>query len=149
MTEYGKYFLTKSKGGYSNCLDRGHGNCLPNCVGWAWGNFYFFHGQRKDIQTRPLGNANMIYELCKREHSGFIVSKALKENSIICFGCGQYGHVMYCHFKMPNGMYLCSESNYDGNASRNTFNRFFVTANPQNLYKNYQGCVYDFYDDRK
>ena len=47
MTEYQKYFMLRSKGGYSNCLDRGQGNVLPNCVGYAWGCFYFFHGSAK------------------------------------------------------------------------------------------------------
>ena len=147
MTEYEKYFITQSKGGYSNCLDRGQGYTLPNCVGYAWGQFYFYHGQVKDRAAwakRPRGDANMIYEACKKNGSGFWVSKELKENSIVCFNIGAAGHVVYCHYKMPSGKWLCSESNYSGTVANGKFIRYIITDNPKVLYKNYQGCVYDF-----
>ena len=146
MTEYSKYFTTTKKGGYSTCLDRGGGCTLPNCVGWAWGNFYYFHGQKHNMYRRPQGNANQIYSECRKEGSGFWVSKVLKENSIACFNIGEYGHVMYVHFKMPNGQWLCSESNYSGTVKNGRFVRYIITTNPAAYYKNYQGCVYDFTD---
>lgn len=144
MTEYQKFFTTKSKGGYSNCLDRGSGNTLPNCVAWAWGCFYFFHGQKKDMAKRPKADANGIYEACKKTGSGFWVSKEIKENSIACFNIGTNGHVIYVHFKMPNGYWLCSESNYSGTIANGKYVRYILTTNPKVAYKNYQGCVYDF-----
>ena len=147
MTEYQKYFMLRSKGGYSNCLDRGQGNVLPNCVGYAWGCFYFFHGQRKDTASwnkRPRNDANGIYEACKKNGSDFWVSKELKEDSIACFNVGANGHVVYVHYKMPNGQWLCSESNYSGTVANGRYIRYLLTTNPKVLYKNYQGCVYDF-----
>lgn len=98
------------------------------------------------MYRRPNGNANQIYEACKKEGSGFWVSKTLKENSIACFDIGEYGHVMYVHFKMPNGQWLCSESNYSGTVKNGKFCRYIITTNPAAYYKNYHGCVYDFTD---
>ena len=147
MTDYNKYFITRERGGFSNCLDRGQGNVLPNCVGYAWGCFYFFHGERKSKEVwnrRPRGDANTIYEACKKNGSGFWVSKELKENSILCFNVGEKGHVVYCHYRTPDGKYICSESNYSGTVSNGKYIRYIVTTNPKVLYKNYQGCVYDF-----
>ena len=144
MTELQKYLTTKSQGGYSNCLDRGGGNVLPNCVGLCWGLFYFLHGQRKDMSKRPKGDANTIYEACKKNGSGFWVSKAIKENSIACYNIGSSGHVVYVFFKLPNNYYVCAESNYSGTIANGKYLRLLLTRNPESLYKNYQGCVYDF-----
>lgn len=147
MTEFEKYFVRRGKGGYSNCLDRGNGYVLPNCVGYAWACFYFYHGQKKtkaDWDKHPTGNANTIYAACRKDGSGFIVNKAVKENAILCYNVGEYGHVVYCHFKQPDGKWLCSESNYSGTVKNGRFIRYIVCDNPAVLYKGFQGSVYDF-----
>lgn len=147
MTEYKKYFITQGRGGYSNCLDRGQGYTLPNCVAYAWSNFYFLHGQRKDKASwakRPRGDANTIYEACKKNGSGFIVRKAVTENSIACYNVGANGHVVYIFYQQPDGKWLCGESNYSGTLKNGKFIRYIVCDNPAVLYKGYQGCVYDF-----
>ena len=143
MTEFQKYFTIKSKGGYSNCINRGGGSTIPNCVGWGWGCFFFYHG-RKDFNIRPQGDAKDIYEKCKKDGSGFIVAKIVKENALACYACGEHGHVVYIHFKLPDGNYLCSESNSSGTVKNGRYIRFMLTPNPAVLYKNYQGCVYAF-----
>ena len=147
MTEFEKYFVTRSKGGYSNCLDRGQGYVLPNCVGICWGLFFYFHGQRKDKASwdkRPRGDANTIYEACKKNGSGFIVQKSVAENSIACYNVGANGHVVYILYKQPDGKYLCAESNYSGTLKNGRYIRYIVCDNPAVLYKGYQGCVYNF-----
>jgi len=144
MTEFLKYFTTTSKGGYSDCLNRDQGNVLPNCVGMCWALFYYFHGQRKDFSKRPHCDAKYIYEKCKANGSGFWVAKAVKENSILCFNIGEAGHVVYCFGQLANKKWLCAESNYSGTISNGKYIRWFVSDNPTVLYKNYQGCVYDF-----
>lgn len=141
MTEIDRYFRTKQYGGYSNCLDRGDGWTVPNCVGMAWGMFFMERGV-KDFSKRPTGDANTIYEACKKYGSGFWVSKAVKEHSILCFNIGKCGHVVYCMSKI-NGYYFCIESNYSGTPTNGKFIRTFMTKNPESLYKNYQGCVYN------
>ena len=147
MTEFIKYLTTKSKGGYSDCLDRGKGSTLPNCVGFCWGMFYMLHGNKKDMSKRPKGNANTIYEACKKNGSGFWVSKSVKENSILCFNIGDCGHVVYCFGQMSDGNWICAESNYSGTVANGKYLRWKITTNPAALYKNYQGCVYDFTKD--
>lgn len=147
MTEFIKYF-TRKKAGYSNIIADGRNpNELPNCTAIAWGLFYYMHGQRKDWSKRPRGDANTIYESCKKDGSGFWVSKAVKENSILCFNIGQRGHVVYCLGKLAgDGPWWCVESNYSGKIKNGTYIRTLLTDNPAALYKNYQGCVYDFTD---
>lgn len=145
MTEFAKYFTTTTKGGYSNCEDRGNGNVLPNCVGLCWGLFFYMHGQRgKNFSMRPRGDANTIYNNCKKNGSGFWVSKAVKENAIACYNIGSAGHVVYILYKMATGQYLCIESNYSGTIANGKYCRTLITSNPATLYKGYQGCVYDF-----
>ena len=73
MTEFEKYFRTKKYGGYSDCLDRGNGWVVPNCVGYCWGWFYFDRGE-KDFSKHPKGNANTLYGACRPNGSGFWVS---------------------------------------------------------------------------
>lgn len=148
MTEFIKFLTTTKAGGYSDCLDRGKGSTLPNCVGFAWAMFYKEHGQT-DMTKRPKGNANTLYEACKKDGSGFWVSKALKENSILCFNIGDCGHVVYCFGKMPDGLWICAESNYSGTVLNGKYLRWLVTKDPTSLYKNYQGCIYDFVEEKK
>ena len=81
--ELKRWLTTPKANGYSNCIDRGDGNGLPNCVALSWGLFYYFHGRRKDFSGRPRCDAHEIYERCKKDGSGFIVRKAVKENSIL------------------------------------------------------------------
>lgn len=143
MTEFQKYFTTTAKGGYSNCIDRGSGSTIPNCVAWAWG-WFFFDRRRTDMtKMRPRGDAKDVYNLCKPNGSGYWVSKDVKERAIACYNIGDKGHVVYVHYKLPNGQYLCSESNYSGTIGNGKYVRFLI-GNPKALYKNYQGCVYDF-----
>lgn len=141
-----KWLTTSAAHGYSNCLDRGNGNCLPNCQGLAWGLFYYMHGRRVDFSKRPRGNAGEMYEKCKKDGSGFWVRKAVKENSILCFNNSKEGHVVYCLCELPDGVYLCLESNYSGTLKNGKYFRCYATKKPTELYKNYQGCIYDFAD---
>lgn len=141
-----KWLTTPAAHGYSNCIDRGAGNGLPNCVALAWGLFYYFHGQRRDFSKRPRVDAGKIYEACKKDGSGFWVRKAVKENSILCFNNSALGHVVYCLCELPDGVYLCLESNYSGTLKNGKYLRCYATKNPEKLYKGYQGCVYDFTD---
>lgn len=138
-------WLIREPEGYSDCLNRGKGNTMPNCVAFCWAAFYYFHGKKPmSWRKHPTHNANGIYEACKKNGSGFWVSKAVRENSILCFNVGSNGHVVYCLGKLPDGVYLCLESNYSGTVDNGKYFRAFATKNPAKLYSGYQGCVYDF-----
>ena len=145
MADIIRWLTRPSAGGVSDCLDRGKGNCLPNCVGLCFGLFYFLHGEKPmEWRAHPRCNANGIYEACKKKGSGFWVQKAVKANSILCFNTGENGHVVYCLGKLPDGTWLCLESNYSGTLANGRYFRAFATKTPQKLYTGYQGCVYDF-----
>ena len=142
MTEFMKWFTLPYAGGVSDCLDRGKGICLPNCVALAWGCFYYFHGKKPmSWRAHPRGDAKTLYEACKKDGSGFWVRKAVTENSILCYSIN---HVVYCLGKLPDGTWLILESNYSGTLQNGRYIRAFATKTPEKLYSGYQGCIYDF-----
>lgn len=149
MTEIEKYLTHKSKGGYSDCIygsslktSLWKGSTIPNCIGLAWGLFNYDRNT-KDKFKRMNGNANEIYEKCKKNGSGFWVSKTPKERAIACYNIGAQGHVVYIWKLFTETSAIMIESNYSGTIANQKAIRFLY-GNPKSIYKGYQGCIYNF-----
>ena len=149
MTELQKYLTDTAHGGYSNCIsgkdlasELWQGSTIPNCVGLAWGLFNFFRGTKKKFK-RMQGNAKDLYSKCKKDGSGFWVSREPKDNSIACYNIGDCGHVVYILAMLKDNYAIMVESNYSGTVANGKALRFKF-GNPRTLYNNYLGCIYDF-----
>ena len=82
------------------------------CVWYTQGRAY----EKKGIYIGARGNANDVYESCKK--SGFQLSAYPKSNSIACFKFGQYGHVKFVEYVIGDSVYYTeANSNADNTVS--------------------------------
>lgn len=151
-------FTSVEKGGFSTCIHDGelknnwfNGSVLSNCVGLVWTLFALDHDpeiaatlQRFKMKNRITGNARDIYAKAKKTGSGYVCSYAPKSGSIACYGAGtKAGHVVYLLYVWRDGQAIGIESNYSGNLGNGRALRVKY-GRPQNWYKEYQGCIYDY-----
>lgn len=156
MTELKKYFTHASKGGYSTCIHDSDlkvrewwsGCTLPNCTALCWGLFNLDHNISGKFD-RLQGNAGTLYAKAKATGSGYIVGQSPKDASIAVYGAGtSAGHVVYIVHVFSETSCIGIESNYSGTISSGLSIRV-KKGNPKTWYKDYKGCIYDFYPSRK
>lgn len=92
---------------------------------------------------RVRGDAKDIYDIAKKDGSGFTVGVKPKASSIACYNNGGAGHCVYLLHVWSNGQAVGIESNYSGNISNKLLLRVKI-GDPKKWYKNYKGCIYDY-----
>lgn len=109
-----KNWIHYTKGGYNYCILIKGNSCLPNCVGYAWGEW------RKRLGKKPklsLNNANQWYD----HNDGYKRSQYPRLGSVLCLDDGVYGHVCTVQdYDEITGDIVCANSAYGGN-------RFYLT----------------------
>ena len=128
-----KCYITKSNGGWSNCVagspTDSECNVLSNCVGLAAGRF-------NEIYNELTGNTGMAFNtLCcnaenfieKAEKAGLEISQTPKAGAIMVWqkgdtlkGSDGAGHVCVVEKVIDNNTVYTSESNYGGTAFFNS-----------------------------
>lgn len=111
-----KYWIHTSNGGLNECIEiNNSGSCLPNCVGYAWGRFYEFTGQRPKLSK---SNAENWYGYTA---DGYQRSQVPVVGAVICWRKGQAGnsadgagHVAIVEEVKSNGDVVTSNSAYSG-----------------------------------
>lgn len=117
-----KNWLHYTKGGYNYCILISGKSVLPNCVGYAWGEW------RKRLGKKPklsLSNANKWYG----NNDGYTRSQQPRLGSVLCLDDGVYGHVCTVQsYDQETGDIVCANSAYGGS-------RFYLTkiAPPYNF----------------
>lgn len=128
-----KYYITKSKGGYSNCIEGYNGstkkcdpdlNVLPNCVGYAVGRFNEIGGYGScKYLTSARGNAETF--IAKRAKAdGLTVGQTPKVGSVMVWQKGPTqnesdgaGHVAIVEKVIDANIVETSESGYGAKTS--------------------------------
>lgn len=111
-----KYWIHTSNGGLNECIEiNNSGSCLPNCVGYAWGRFYEFTGQRPKLSK---SNAENWYGYTA---DGYQRSQVPVVGAVMCWRKGQAGnsadgagHVAIVEEVKSNGDVVTSNSAYSG-----------------------------------
>ena len=134
-----KYFITKSKGGYSTEINISNGSTLPNCVGYAGGAFMEQEG-RKTFDV-PTCNAeswivkNTKYPEGRKAKVGAVIVWAKGKVGVSSDGAGHVGIVCKVY---KNGSIDVAQSAYGGK-------RFYITHHNKNYSKlgySFQGFIY-------
>ena len=138
-----KYWISTKHGGLNECIiiNKKTGACLPNCVGWAWGEAYRAWGVKPKLCR---GNAEDWYHY----KDGYKRGKDPKLGAIICWRKGKVGysadgagHVAFVEKINKDGTIVVSNSNYSGTRF---FTRTLTKAN--NWYIGtglvFQGFIY-------
>ena len=86
-SESDKNYISVYNGGYNKALRiKSNGSCLPNCVGYVWGQWRELLGASPKLTT---GNAKTFYGYTS---DGYSRGKTPRIGAIICWN-GTYGHV--------------------------------------------------------
>lgn len=134
-----KYFITKSKGGYSTEINIKNGSTLPNCVGYAGGAFMQQEG-RKTFDV-PTCNAeswivkNTKYAEGRTAKLGSVIVWAKGKVGVSKDGAGHVGIVIKIY---KDGSIDVAQSAYGGK-------RFYITHHNKNYKKagySFQGFMY-------
>ena len=103
-----KNWIHTSKGGYNQCILISGNSCIPNCVGYAWGEW------RKRLGKDPKlskGNANTFWGY----KDGYDRTQFPRLGSIICWDDGKYGHVGVVEkYDKTTGNITVAQSAYGG-----------------------------------
>lgn len=137
-----KYYIHTSGGGYNKCIRISGKQCLPNCVGYAYGRFMEAVGKKSC--NLPMSNAELWFGTAKAR--GFKTGSSPKLGAVMCFSKGKVGnskdgagHVLIVEKIYSDGSILCSQSGYKSK-------RFWTTkfTKPFKLsgYK-FQGFIYN------
>lgn len=101
---------------------------------------WYVRGRAKEkvgVDTGIRGNANTWYN--KAKHKG----RALKSDSIACFGGGTYGHVIYIELvEKGNVYYTEANANADNKLSSDDGILKKTTVSKFTARRGYQGCIY-------
>lgn len=102
-----------TKRGYNYCIEINNGDCLPNCVGYAWGRWREILGKYHNLSRN---NAENWYI----NDDGYKRGKTPKLGAIICFQKGKVhngkdgaGHVAVVEEIKDNGVIVTSNSGYN------------------------------------
>lgn len=134
-----KYFITKSKGGYSTEINIKNGSTLPNCTGYAGGAFMQQEG-RKTFDV-PTCNAeswivdNTKYKEGRTAKLGAVIVWAKGKVRYAKDGAGHVGIVVKIY---KDGSIDVAQSAYGGK-------RFYITHHNKNYKKtgySFQGFMY-------
>lgn len=136
-----KYYIHTSGGGYNKCIKISGNQCLPNCVGYAYGRF-----------MEEAGLTSCKLPMCNAEdwwHNSPAYAKGQipKVGAVMCFRKGKVGtskdgagHVLIVEKVYDDGSILCSQSGY-GSKKR------FWTSTFKKPYKLngyvFQGFIYN------
>lgn len=108
-----KYYIHTSGGGYNKCIKIKGYDCLPNCVGYAYGRFMECVG--KTSCKLPMCNAEDWYAKSPAYNKG----QTPKVGAVMCFRKGKVnnssdgaGHVLIVEQINSDGSILCSQSGY-------------------------------------
>ena len=106
-SESDKNYISVYNGGYNKALRiKSNGSCLPNCVGYVWGQWRELLGTSPKLTT---GNAKTFYG-CTSD--GYSRGKTPRIGAIICWN-GTYGHVGIV-VEIKNEYIKVAQSNYGG-----------------------------------
>ena len=117
-----KQYITRSSGGYSNCI-KGypmdeHANVLANCVGYASGRYNELIEQARDFHECRYTNlrCNACYFIERAEEAGLEIGDTPRVGSIMCWGggYGDCGHVEVVERVDNNNQVYTSGSDYGG-----------------------------------
>lgn len=119
-----KYFITKSKGGYSSCIQGkptdANCNVLANCVGFANGAFNETVGAGKEVYNLNCNAENFIERAISL---GLSISKEPKVGGIMVWRKGATlsgkdgaGHVAYVYEILDNDTVKTAESGYNSSS---------------------------------
>lgn len=103
-----KYYKHVNYGGVNECLRISGSQCLPNCVGYAWGAWYEMMGKRPNLSR---GNAKNWYGYTS---DGYTRSKTAELGAVACWGGSGYGHVAIV-VGIHSDHITVAQSNYGGN----------------------------------
>ena len=110
-----KCWIHYTDGGYNYCIEIRNGSCIPNCVGYVWGEW------RKRLGKSPKlskGNANTFWSF----KDGYDRSQYPRLGSVICWDDGVYGHVGCVEeYDQRTGNITVAQSAYNGS-------RFYLTT---------------------
>lgn len=130
-----KYYMHTSAGGVNECILIENGECIPNCVGYAWGATYEGTGKRP---TLSKNNAENWYD----HNDGYPRGKEARVGAVIVWAKGKThdasdgaGHVAICvSYDKSTGRTVFAQSNYGGT-------RFYLST----MYPPYNlGSTYTF-----
>ena len=134
-----KYFITKSKGGYSTEINIKNGSTLPNCVGYAGGAFM----QQEGKKTFDVPTCNAESWIVK--NTKYAEGRTAKIGSVIVWAKGKVGvskdgagHVGIVCKIYKDGSIDVAQSAYGGK-------RFYITHHNKNYKKagySFQGFMY-------
>lgn len=152
-----KYYITKSKGGYSSAIvgkpTIAGANVLCNCVGYAGSRFNEIIGKHKEVYVLVCNAENFI-ESAKKQ--GLKISSKPMQGGIMVWQKGNTlgggdgaGHVAVVELVYDDGSILTSESGYNAWAFKtvhrnNSNGRWSQTS----AYK-FRGCIINPYVDSK
>lgn len=109
-----KNWIHYSAGGYNYCIQIKNGSCIPNCVGYVWGEW------RKRLGKSPKlskGDASTFWGF----KDGYSRTQFPRLGSVICWDDGGYGHVGCVEkYDQTNGKITVAQSAYNGT-------RFYLT----------------------
>lgn len=110
-----KYFIHTSYGGYNKCIRISGNQCLPNCVGYAYGRFMEAGG----VKSCKLPLCNAEDWISQARKNGFATGTTPKVGAVMCFRKGRVayggdgaGHVLIVEKVYSDGSILCSQSGY-------------------------------------
>lgn len=113
-TESDKNWIHYTKGGYNYCILIKGNSCLPNCVGYVWGEWRKRLGKKPSLST---GNANTFYA----HKDSYKRTQYPRLGSIIVWDDGGYGHVATVQkYDEKTGEITVAQSAYGGK-------RFYLT----------------------
>lgn len=108
-----KYFIHTSAGGYNKCIKISGNQCLPNCVGYAYGRFMEAGGVTSC--KLPMCNAEDWWN----NTPSYAKGQTPKVGAVMCFRKGRVGyggdgagHVLIVEKVYSDGSILCSQSGY-------------------------------------
>ena len=108
------YFKHINSGGFNRCIEIKNGDCLPNCVGYAWGMLLKQNG----AHSLPRVNAERWYSWSH----GYKTGQDPKVGAVACWKKGNVtakgedgaGHVAVVEEVYKDGSILISASDYGG-----------------------------------
>lgn len=137
-----KYYIHTSGGGYNKCIKIKGKDCLPNCVGYAYGRF--MEEVEKHSCKLPVCNAEDWFAQAKA--SGYKTGSEPKLGAVLCFAKGKVknssdgaGHVLIVEKINSDGSIVCSQSGYGSS-------RFWTTTLKKPYKLNgyvFQGFIYN------
>lgn len=135
-----KFYIHTSGGGYNKCIKISGVQCLPNCVGYAYGRF-----------MEEAGLTSCKLPMCNAEDwwnnsPAYAKGQTPKVGAVMCFRKGKVGtsadgagHVLIVEKVYEDGSILCSQSGY---GAKRFWTSKFTKPYKLNGYT-FQGFIYN------